>query len=269
MIDKHQMGTKLPTEGAKQLGLAKLLSWLNPVFLVSQFIIDKLRLTEPLRRRLGAAHIKLAPREFFSLEVAFMLCLFVLTRTSFIKMDYSKGAILSLFLGFVLPEFWLRRKIAARKAAIARVLPETVDLIELCIEAGLDFTMAIKWVINKAHPNPLIEELAVVLEEIKWGKPRTEALRDMSRRLNVPEVNSFVRTIVHAERMGTPVAEAFAVLSEDMRLQRFRIGERFALKAPIKILFPLIFFILPVIGIIIIGPVFLQFVGSKSILGNF
>jgi tight adherence protein C len=129
--------------------------------------------------------------------------------------------------------------------------------------------MAIKWVINKAHPNPLIEELAVVLEEIKWGKPRTEALRDMSRRLNVPEVNSFVRTIVHAERMGTPVAEAFAVLSEDMRLQRFRIGERFALKAPIKILFPLIFFILPVIGIIIIGPVFLQFVGSKSILGNF
>jgi len=77
--------------------------------------------------------------------------------------------------------------------------------------------------------------------------------------LNVPEVSSFVQTLVQAERMGTPVSEAFTILSEDARLQRFHRGERIALQAPIKILIPLIFCILPVIGIVVGGPIFLQF----------
>ena len=113
----------------------------------------------------------------------------------------------------------------------------------------------------------MIEELSFVLEEIQWGKPRTQALKDMAKRLNIPEVNSFIQTLVQAERMGTPVAEAFGVLSEDARMQRFNRGERFAMKAPIKILIPLIFCILPVIGIIIGGPIFLQFAQGKMLQG--
>jgi tight adherence protein C len=105
----------------------------------------------------------------------------------------------------------------------------------------------------------MIEELSVVLEEIKWGKPRAQALRDMSKRVNVTEVSSFVHLLIQAERMGTPVSEAFGIISEDTRAQRFREGERFAMKAPLKILIPLIFFILPVIGIIVAGPVLLTF----------
>jgi len=132
-------------------------------------------------------------------------------------------------------------------------------LLGLCVEAGLDFTTSMKWVIEKVPTNPMIEELSFVLEEIKWGKSRTQALRDMAKRLNIPEISSFVQTLVQAERMGSPVAEAFNILSEDTRLQRFNRGERIAMQAPIKILIPLIFCILPVIAIIIGGPIFLQF----------
>jgi tight adherence protein C len=97
------------------------------------------------------------------------------------------------------------------------------------------------------------------LEEIKWGKPRAQALRDLAKRVEVTEVSSFVHLLIQAERMGTPVSEAFGIISEDTRLQRFREGERFAMKAPLKILIPLIFCILPVIGIIVAGPVLLTF----------
>jgi tight adherence protein C len=173
-------------------------------------------------------------------------------------------------LGYILPDIWLNKKIGRRKQEIAKVLPETVDLLGLCVEAGLDFTSAVEWIVRKGlitTINPMIEELIFVVEEIKWGKPRSQSLKDMAKRLNIPEVNSFVQTLVQAERMGTPVSDAFNILSEDARAQRFNQGERFALKAPIKILIPLIFCILPVIGIIIGGPIFLQFSQGKMFSG--
>jgi tight adherence protein C len=141
-------------------------------------------------------------------------------------------------------------------------------LIGLCVEAGLDFTASVQWIADKKiFNNPLMEELIFVLEEIKWGKPRIQALKDMSARVSIPEVKSLVYTLVQAEKMGTPVSEAFNALSEDTRLMRFRRGERFAAKAPIKILIPLIFCILPVIGIVIGGPILLQFMQGNMFKG--
>ena len=159
----------------------------------------------------------------------------------------------------MLPEIYLKQKIAKRKELITRRLPETVDLLGLCIEAGLDFVSAVKWVVDKTPGTAMTEELTFVIEEIRWGKPRIQALKDMSHRLNITEMSSFVQTIIQADRMGTPVAEAFAIISEDTRAQRFHRGQRIALQAPIKILLPLIFFIMPVIGIVIGGPILLQF----------
>jgi tight adherence protein C len=100
----------------------------------------------------------------------------------------------------------------------------------------------------------------LVLKEINVGKPRIEALKDMSKRLAIPDVTSFVRTLVQADRMGTPVEEAFRILSEDTRIRRFHRGERQAMKAPLKMLIPLIFCILPVILIIVAGPILLKFI---------
>jgi tight adherence protein C len=95
--------------------------------------------------------------------------------------------------------------------------------------------------------------------EIKVGKSRRQALQDLARRINAPELYSFSRALVQAERLGAPVEVALNVLSEEVREARFRRAERTALQAPIKLLFPLIFFIMPVVGIIVAGPIFLQF----------
>jgi len=244
----------------------KLRQVLAKIFPFSQKLIEKLKMEAKLKNTLDAAHIKLAPAEFFNIKLMIM-GLVVFLGFFFIGKLPPAGIIIALAVGYIGPDLWLHKRISQRKEIIGRLLPETVDLLGLCVEAGLDFTTAVRWIIEKTPINPMLEELSFVLEEIKWGKPRTQALRDMSKRLNVPEVSSFVQTLVQAERMGTPVADAFTILSEDTRLQRFHQGERFAMKAPIKILLPLIFCILPVIGIIIGGPIFLQFMQGGMLKG--
>ena len=161
--------------------------------------------------------------------------------------------------GFVLPDFYLSGKIRAKKDAIIRYFPETVDLLDLCIGAGLDFLSAIQWVTQKSQANPFIGQLELVMKEIQVGKSRTEALKAMAKRLNIPDINSFSRTIVQAERMGASVEEALRNLSEDTRANRFERGERYAIKASLKILIPLLLFILPVIMIVVAGPIIIQF----------
>jgi len=265
LIQRRMLYARLPKEAPKKAKAEQIRFIFSPLFAISNFILTQLRLEEGLKKKITAAHIKLEPKEFFTIKLIFMAGLFMLAYFVFKTIDTPKGLI-CFFLGYVLPDIWLREKVRRRKKEIARILPETVDLIGLCIEAGLDFTMAVKWVVDMARPNPLLEELAFVLEEIKWGKPRTQALRDMSKRLNISEVTSFVQFIIQAERMGTPISEAFSILSEDSRTQRFERGERLALQAPLKILLPLLFFILPVIGIIVMGPVFLRFLGQKDLI---
>lgn len=221
-----------------------------------------------LKKNLDAAHINMTPGAYFNLKILFCIILEILVVTISGQINPFVFIFVLLF-SWVVPDFYVKRKVTKRKNAIARRLPETVDLLGLCIEAGLDFVNAVKWVIERTPHTAMTEELALVVEEIKWGKPRIQALKDMSRRLEIPEMTSFVQTIIQAERMGTPVAEAFTILSEDARAQRFHRGERIALQAPIKILVPLIFFIMPVIGIIVGGPILLQFMqGGLTGLGQ-
>ena len=242
-------------------------SFLAVVFPFTNILMSKLNFEVKIKQRLTAAHLRITPTEFINFKLLFIAALLMLTPFIFGKTELIKFVI-AFALGYMLPEIWLNKKIAKRKYSIARVIPETIDLLSLCVDAGLDFVASIEWLIKKGvSTNPMIEELVFVMEEIQWGKPRSQALKDMAKRLNLPEVNSFIQTLVLAERMGTPVTEAFARLSEDARLQRFHLGERFAMKAPIKILLPLIFCILPVIGIIIGGPIFLQFTAGKMFQG--
>ena len=228
-------------------------------------ILKLLRQEKPLGVKLSLAKWKISPSEFLSAKelVAVFLPLIL-----YFIFNVKSGLWLSVAAigGFLLPTLILKNKVKSRKYSIERVLPETVDLLSLCVGAGLDFMSAVRWIINKVKVNPLIEELIVVLKEINVGKPRLEALRDMGKRLNIPDVTSFVRTLVQADRMGTPVEETFKILSEDSRMRRFHRGERTAMKAPIKMLVPLIFCILPVIMIIVAGPILINFM-TKGLFG--
>lgn len=268
LVTSPKMSAKkilLPQEEA-QLKRIKTHSILASILPFSPKILEKLRLDLKIKNRLDAGHLKLTAVEFFNLKLLLMVLLAGLAPLFIGKAD-PLVIVVALAFGYIIPDIWVNKKISQRKYQIARLLPETVDLLGLCVEAGLDFTTAVKWLIEKTPANPMVEELSFVLEEIKWGKPRTQSLKDMSKRLSIPEVSSFVQTLVQAERMGTPVAEAFSILSEDTRLQRFHRGERYAMQAPIKILIPLIFCILPVIAIVIGGPIFLQFMQGGILKG--
>jgi tight adherence protein C len=246
---------------SEKLGIEKGLKKPNPVLAIftplSKIFLREAKTKEDLRGKLLSIKSDLSPEEFISLKFIFMLVLFFLAITFLGKKPLL--ALVGIFVGFLLPEIWLAQKIRAHKASIQRILPETIDLLALCIGAGLDFTGAVRWITEKAKPNAMTDELKVVLSEMKVGKPRLEALKDMSKRLNILDVTSFVHNLVLAERMGTPVEETFAILSDDIRFRRTQRGERQALQAPIKILIPLVLCILPIILIIVAGPVILKF----------
>jgi len=238
---------------------------LKPFAPFNQVLLKTLRLDKTLKNKMMLVKWKVTPAEFLAgkelLAVLFPLIMFFLG----VKQWYWLA--IGFIFGFLLPDLILNSRVKKRKYAIVRILPETIDLLALCVGAGLDFMAAVRWIVDKVKVNPMIEELIMVLKEINVGKPRTEALRDMARRLEIPDVSSFVRTLIQADRMGTPVEEAFKILSEDSRMRRFHRGERQAMKAPLKMLIPLIFCILPVILIVVAGPILIKFIKQGGISG--
>ncbi len=219
-----------------------------------------------LENKLFGARVALTPEQFFGAKETMLFIALFLAFGFLPKSEILKIAVTGV-AGFFLPDLWLDVKLKQRKAAVVRSLPDTVDLLALCVDAGLDFIAAARWIVEKSKSSAFIEEISLMLHEIKVGKPRREALKDLSRRISSPDVTAFARTLIQADRMGTPIAEALAILSEDTRERFFRRAERQALQSPMKMLIPLIFFILPVVGVIVGGPIAIQFM-SGSLLGG-
>jgi tight adherence protein C len=216
--------------------------------------------TEGIRRRLIKAGLPMGVLEFLSFKV--LAIIFVPTLSLiFLSGNLPKNMVLagSLAAGFFIPEIWLNQKIGKRLHNIRRDLPNIIDLLNLCVSGGMDFMLAVNRVVKDLKPCDLTRELGEVYRETQVGKSRREAMKNFGWRVDMPEVHSFVRTLIQADRMGTPMSEALNVQSEEMRVRRFQHGESMALKAPIKLLFPLFAFILPVVMIIVGGPIILQF----------
>jgi tight adherence protein C len=209
---------------------------------------------------LRMAKSRLTVEEFFLIKEVLIFGSFLLILKFNHNSDFFLFLILMGFaLGYMMPEFWLKARIKKIKEEILRFLPDTVDLLGLCVNAGLDFMMALKYVVEKSSPTVIIDELKNMMQEISVGKPRRDALRDLAKKYELADLSTFSRTLIQADRMGTSVIEALNILSEDMREARFRRGEAMALKAPLKMLVPLLFFIFPVVAILVAGPVFLDF----------
>jgi len=239
--------------------------FLSPFAPLNEGLLRILKAEKPIKNKMYLAKWKTTPAEFMAgkelLAIGLPLILFLL------GVKHPLWLFVAAMVGLMFPDVILNSRVKKRKYSIVRILPETIDLLGLCVGAGLDFMAAVRWVVDKVKPNPMIEELVLVLKEINVGKPRVEALRDMARRLDIPDVTSFVRTLIQADRMGTPVEEAFRILSEDSRMRRFHRGERQAMKAPLKMLIPLIFCILPVILIIVAGPILIRFIKEGLFAG--
>jgi tight adherence protein C len=155
--------------------------------------------------------------------------------------------------GFLLPSIWLDRKIKARKKEIQKSLPDAIDLLSISVESGLGFDPALMRVAEK-WDNALTREFARMLSEMRIGKPRREALREMAERIDNDSLTTFVSSVIQADQLGVPITQVLRIQSETLRVKRRQIAEELAHKAPIKMLIPIAFLIFPAMFVIILGP---------------
>ena len=156
-------------------------------------------------------------------------------------------------IGFYLPDVWLRSRVRARQLEIRRTLPDMLDMLTISVEAGMGFDAAIAR-ISGSRPGALSEEFGRMLQEIQSGLARREAMRNLAERTQVPELNTFIMSMVQADVFGVSVSKVLRTQSRDMRVKRRQFAEEMAQKAPVKIVFPLILCILPATLIVIAGP---------------
>jgi tight adherence protein C len=181
--------------------------------------------------------------------VVFLLGL-ALTRQPAIAILFGIGGI---GLGFLGPEFWLGGKIRKRSEAMVLQLPDALDLLTISVEAGLGFDAALAKCVEKME-GPLISEFRQALAEIRMGRTRREALRDVAKRADAQPINNFIGAIVQAEQLGVPIAKVLQIQSQQLRILRRQRAEEAAAKAPVKMLFPMVGCIFPTIFIVSLGP---------------
>ena len=174
------------------------------------------------------------------------------------KIMFIGGALVG---GFYLPHIMLTTKITRRQKEIRNAMPDALDLLTICVEAGLGFDAAMSKVAEKWETE-LSLAFARVIREIQLGKLRREALKDMSDRLGIAELTSFVAAIIQSEQLGVSLAKVLRIQSDQMRLKRRQRAEEEAHKAPIKMIIPLALLVFPSIMIIILTPAVISIMGS-------
>ncbi len=167
-------------------------------------------------------------------------------------------------MGFWLPSLYISSTISRRQEAIIKKFPDALDLMSICVDAGLPFDGSMARVHEK-WDDPLSEEFGRVIYEVQLGKSRRQALRDMAARMEVNDVSSFIAAILQAEHLGVSIGKVLRIQSEQMRIRRRQRAEEKAHQAPIKMLFPLVFLIFPSMFIVLLGPALLQILRNQAL----
>ena len=173
-------------------------------------------------------------------------------------------AVVGGLFGYTIPEFWLGRRVKKRQKAILLMIPDALDLLTISVRAGLGFDAALGKVVEKLQ-GPLSDEFRRALAEVRVGKARREALRDIVPRTEVPPLTNFIGAIIQAEQLGVSISKVLQVQSEQLRIERRQRAEEQAAKAPIKMLFPLVGCIFPSLFIVILGPAIILIVLNLNV----
>jgi tight adherence protein C len=235
---------------------------------VSKLSPSKSREAAELQLELAGRPYNWGATEFLGMRTLVALVLGVLL---FLVAAVSQGFLMALLiglvaglLGFFLPLLWLRSKIRNRQSEIVKSLPDALDLLTITVEAGMGFDGAIQKVAEK-WANELSKGFNKVTQEMRLGISRREALKNMDRTMGVPDVTTFVAAIIQAEQLGVSIAKILRVQSEQMRIRRRQRAEEMANKAPIKMLFPMVFLIFPALFIILLGPAILVIMETEGL----
>jgi len=212
----------------------------------------------------------LSPAEFLSLRVLTPLvigpflasfCAAVFTLAQQRLAGHTGGTHALIFAAVIIlwcvfyPGQWLKQVVTQRHRQIMKALPYVIDLLTLSVEAGLDFMTALKNIVEKRAPDAIAEEFSRMLFEIQLGKTRRHALASMAERIRQPDIQSLANALVQADEMGVSIGSVLRIQSGEIRTKRFMRAEKLANEAPIKMLFPLVAFIFPVVFLIMLGPI--------------
>jgi tight adherence protein C len=225
---------------------------------------SKSREATELRLDLAGRPNNWGPTEFFGIRIFVALVLgvllFLVTLLVFGTGDILTGSMIGLLfagvgglIGFMMPVFWLGSKTRRRQTEILKSLPDSLDLLTIAVEAGMGFDGAMQKLADK-WDNELSKGFGRTVQEMRLGVVRREALKNMERTMGVPDVTTFVAAIIQAEQLGVSIAKILRVQSEQMRIKRRQRAQEMANKAPIKMLFPMVFLIFPALFIILLGP---------------
>lgn len=231
------------------------------------------QLLEQARHQLELAGVihKMKPAQFVAIRLATTIgggiVGFVMAGTS--ASGFGQKLLMiggGIVFGYIMPQYMLTSKIRKRQEEVLKALPDALDLLTICVEAGLGFDAAMSKVAEK-WDNELSLAFTRAVQEMQLGKLRREALRDMANSLDVSDVTSFVAAIVQADQLGVSMAKVMRIQSEQMRMKRRQRAEEKARQAPVKIMIPLVFFIFPTILIVLLGPAVLQ-IRDSGIFGG-
>lgn len=249
-----------------------ILPFFNQIGEVAQKFTPQATL-ENARQRLEMAGMQLDPSVFLAARVVLAVALGGLIMLVYLitGRNWLQGLLFSflfLLLGFFIPDLWLGSRISRRQKAIFRAMPDALDLLTIAVEAGLGFDAAMTKVHEK-WDNDLALEFGRVIQEVRLGKLRRDALRDMAERLGVAEMTSFVAAVIQSEQLGVSMAKVLRIQSDQMRVRRRQMAEEEAHRAPIKMIFPIGLLIFPSLLIILLGPAAMLLVQSPlgAILG--
>ncbi len=250
-----------------------LLRWFYPIYsninaLIPQYAPDRVlkwidRKRPYYQRKLIIANVRdeITPDDF----IAFKVCMAIFVPILFVYISGALGYSVSpwsfpmiIVLGFFAADVWLKEKTTIRKKGILKALPYTLDLLTLSVEAGMDFIAAIQRLTQRTTNNPMADEFGHMLKEIWLGTARSDALRNLSNRLDIEEVSSFTTLLIQADQLGSSIGVVLRAQSDQIRSKRFQNAEAAGARASQLILFPLIFCIFPAVFIVVLGPTVLN-----------
>lgn len=211
---------------------------------------------ELVRRLASAGYRKAAHADIFYMVKVLLPATAILATAFLIKGNTFFWVVLSGAVGFMIPDLWLMQATGSRQDQIRLSLPDALDLLVICMEAGLGLDQAILRVgqeLKISHP-ALSEELVLIGLEQRAGKPRLEAWRNMADRAGVESVRQFVQMLVQTERFGTPISKSLGGFADALRVKRRQQAEEMAAKTTIKMIPPLVLFIFPNLFIVLLGP---------------
>ena len=273
---EYKAAEKLDDSGSKEAASKHgiVLKYSRPFFkryvspVVSSFKAKK-RIRDRYRRVLASSGLTsvLTPDDFYSFKLFLILgfpILFLAIRI-FLEEDWplTLVPVLGVF-GYFYPDLWIGGKIKNRQKDVIMAMPFCVDMLALSVEAGLDFVAAMQKVIEKAKKSAMTEEFEILMKEIKVGASRAEALRNLAWRINLIQVSSFAATLIAADSVGASIGPILKNLSAEIRQKKSSDVEKAGATAATKILFPMLFLIVPAVFIVVGAPIALEMMGARK-----